>query len=70
LKKRIRLPSGHRASGQDSCEALVDLIEMGLVAREREQGAFLELAERLVNSSNAAEQKRLKKELARTTFGE
>jgi hypothetical protein len=31
---------------------IVDLIETGLDAREREKRGFLELAERLANSSN------------------
>ncbi len=49
---------------------IVDLIETGLEAREHEKRAFFELAERLARSSNAVEQKRLKEELARMTFGE
>jgi hypothetical protein len=49
---------------------IVNLIETGLEAREREKRVFFELAERLANSSNTAEQKRLKDELARMTFGE
>jgi len=49
---------------------IVDLIETGLEAREREKRAFFELAERLADSSDPAEQKRLKEELARMTFGE
>lgn len=49
---------------------IVDLIESGLEAREHEKRAFFELAERLAHSSNAAEQKSLKEELARMTFGE
>ena len=49
---------------------LVDLIETGLEAREREKRHFFEIAEQLANSTNAAEQKRLKEELARLTFGE
>ena len=49
---------------------IVDLIETGLEAREREKNAFYELAERLASSSNTAEQKRLKEELARMTFGD
>jgi len=49
---------------------IVGLIETGLEAREREKRAFFELAERLANSSNTAEQKRIKEELARMTFGE
>jgi len=49
---------------------LVDLIESGLDAKEREKVAFFELADRLTHSSDLAEQKLLKEELARMTFGE
>jgi hypothetical protein len=49
---------------------LVDLIESGLDAKEREKLAFFELADRLTHSSDPTEQKRLKEELARMTFGE
>ena len=49
---------------------LVDLIESGLDAKEREKVTFFELADRLTDSSDRAEQKRLKEELARMTFGE
>ena len=48
---------------------MVDLIETGLEAREQEKKQFFELAERLVQSSDVSEQKRLKQELARMTFG-
>ena len=49
---------------------IVDLIESGLEAREREKRTFFELADKLAQSSDTAEQKRLKKELARMTYGE
>ena len=49
---------------------IVDLIESGLEAREREKREFFELADRLAQTSDSAEQKRLKKELARMTYGE
>ena len=49
---------------------IVDLIESGLNAKEQEKKRFFELADRLVRSTDAAEQKRLKEELARMTFGE
>lgn len=49
---------------------LLNLIETGLEAREREKRLFFALAEQLANSTDAAEQKRLKEELARMTFGE
>lgn len=49
---------------------LVELIESGLEAKEQEKVAFFELADRLIEASNPAEQDRLKEELARMTFGE
>lgn len=49
---------------------IVELIESGLEAKERKKIAFFELADRLTHSSDAAEQKRLKEELARMTFGD
>ena len=48
---------------------VVDLIEAGLEAQEREKKLFFDLADRLTRSSDAAEQKRLKDDLARMTFG-
>jgi hypothetical protein len=47
---------------------IVELIE--LEAREREKRTFFELADRLAQTANASEQKRLKEELARMTFGD
>lgn len=49
---------------------LVDLVESGLEAREREKARFFELADRFQRSRDPEEQKRLKQELARLTFGE
>ena len=49
---------------------IVELIETGLEAREREKRTFFELADRLSRSTDPSEQKRLKEELARMTFGE
>jgi hypothetical protein len=49
---------------------VVDLIEAGLAAHEREKKLFFDLADRLTRSTNAAEQERLKEELARMTFGD
>ncbi|MDQ6893734.1 MAG: hypothetical protein M3167_13755 [Acidobacteriota bacterium] len=49
---------------------IVDLIEAGLDAREREKKAFYDLADRLADASDPTEQKRIKKELARMTYGE
>lgn len=49
---------------------IVELIETGLEAREQEKRQFLALADRLVHSTEASEQRQLKAELARMTFGE
>lgn len=49
---------------------LVDLIEAGLASKEAEKERFFALTTRLTESSDPAEQKRLKQELARITFGE
>jgi len=49
---------------------IVDLIESGLEAKEREKIAFFDLADRLIHTSDRAEQNRLKEELARMTFGD
>ncbi|MBI3069613.1 MAG: hypothetical protein HYY79_12235, partial [Betaproteobacteria bacterium] len=49
---------------------MVDLIESGIEAREQQRKRFFELADRLAHSRDAEEQKRLKAELARMTFGE
>jgi len=49
---------------------IVDLIESGLDARDREREQFFEVADRLATTTDPSEQKRLKEELARLTFGE
>lgn len=48
---------------------MVELIEDGLDAREREKKEFFDLAERLARSTDPKEQGLLKDELARMTFG-
>ena len=49
---------------------IVDLIESGLEAREREKKRFFEVADLLAKSRDTEDQRRLKEELARMTFGE
>jgi hypothetical protein len=49
---------------------IVELIETGLDAREQEKKRFFELADRLSQSTDPSEQKRLKGDLARLTYGE
>ncbi len=48
---------------------LVDLIEAGLRSKEAEKETFFALANRLTETTDAAERRRIKKELARLTFG-
>ena len=68
LAKRVQ--SLARSKHASLNRVLVDLVESGLDARESEKQRFLELAERLSQSQDAGEQKRLKEELARMTFGD
>lgn len=49
---------------------LVELIEAGLESKEAERRKFFELADQLQTSGDASEQRRIKEELARMTFGE
>ena len=68
VARRVRaLAKRERTSAN---RVIVDLIESGLEAREREKRDFFELADRLAQSSDSSEQKRLKKELARMTYGD
>lgn len=78
LRRSVTLPSSTarrvqalaRRENRSSSRVLVELIEAGLEAREKEKRTFFELADRLADSSDASEQKRLKRELARLTYGE
>ena len=65
-----RVKSLAKTSKASANRIIVDLIESGLDAREREKQRFLELADRLARSRDQEEQKRLKEELSRMTFGE
>lgn len=59
-----------QASKTSASRVIVDLIESGLAAREQEKKRFFELADHLTRARDPDEQKRLKEELARMTFGE
>lgn len=65
-----RVKSLAQTSKMSANRVIVGLVESGLDARERERKRFLELADRLARSRDREEQKRLKDELARMTFGE
>lgn len=68
VARRVRsLAKSRRTSAS---RVLVDLVESGLDAVDLEKRHFLEVAERLAQSKDAAEQARLKAELARLTFGD
>ncbi len=49
---------------------MAEFVEAGLEAQEAEKRRFFELADRLTRSSDQDEQKLLKDELARMTFGD
>jgi predicted DNA-binding protein len=68
IARRVRTLAERRRTSAN--RVIVELIEAGLEAREREKRVFFELAERLAHSSSAGEKKHLKEELARMTFGE
>lgn len=58
-----------KSRGLSSSKVIADLVETGLAAKEREKERFFELAESLARSTSRVEQKRIKTELARLTFG-
>ena len=68
IARRVQALAKRRRTSAN--RVIVDLIESGLEAKEREKIAFFDLADRLAHSSDDAEQKRLKEELARMTFGD
>ena len=68
IARRVRALA--KRENRSSSRVIVDLIEAGLDAREQEKRIFYELADRLANSSDVSEQKQLKRELARLTYGE
>jgi len=68
VAQRIRTLA--RDGRTSASRVLVDLVEAGLEAREAEKRRFMDLADRLARSKDPAEQGRIKKELARLTFGE
>ncbi len=67
VSRRVRALA--RTKGLSSSKMIADLVESGLAAKEREKEYFFDLAEQLARSTNRREQKRLKAELARLTFG-
>ncbi len=68
IARRVR--SLAKSKKTSANRVLVDLIETGLASREAEKERFFDLANRLTETTNPAERKRLKAELARMTFGD
>lgn len=59
-----------RAKRASASRVIAELVESGLEAQDAERDRFLRLADRLTSSKDAAEQERIKEELARLTFGD
>ncbi len=68
LARRVRTLAKNRNTSTN--RVLVELIECGIESKEAEKRKFFELADQLTASSDPAERKRIKEELARMTFGE
>ncbi|HET7258941.1 MAG TPA: hypothetical protein VFI75_04430 [Candidatus Acidoferrum sp.] len=68
IAKRVKALA--RTEKTSANRVLVDLIETGLASKEAEKERFFALTARLTESTDPAEQERLKNELARMTFGE
>ncbi|HXO04949.1 MAG TPA: hypothetical protein VN884_04890 [Candidatus Sulfotelmatobacter sp.] len=68
IAKRVRAMAKTRKAS--ASRVLVDLIEAGLQSEDAEKERFFALANQLSESSDPAERQRLKKELARISFGE
>jgi predicted transcriptional regulator len=68
VARRVQALAKHQRTSAN--RVIVELIESGLKTRENEKRTFYELADRLANSSDEAEARRLKEELARLTFGD
>jgi hypothetical protein len=78
VRQSVSLPSSIAARVRRLAEkrnasasrVLVDLIETGLSSKETEKERFFALTNQLAKSTNFAERRRIKKELARMTFGD
>jgi len=68
IARRVRALAKRQKTSAN--RVLVDLIEAGLESKEAEKQRFFALANQLTESADSEERKRLKKELARMTFGE
>jgi hypothetical protein len=67
IAKRVKAMA--RSRKVSSNRILVELVETGLRSKEEEKRKFFQLADRLSNSKDEKEQRELKEQLARMTFG-
>jgi hypothetical protein len=68
IARRVRALAKRQKTSAN--RVLVNLIEAGLESKEAEKQRFFALTNQLTESADSEERKRLKKELARMTFGE
>jgi metal-responsive CopG/Arc/MetJ family transcriptional regulator len=68
IAKRVKTMAKNQKTSTN--RVLVELIETGLESKEAEKRRFFALADRLSTSTDEKERERIKKELARLTFGE
>jgi predicted DNA-binding protein len=68
IAKRVKTLAKNQKTSTN--RVLVELIETGLESKEAEKRRFFTLADRLSISTDEKECERIKKELAKLTFGE
>jgi len=68
IAKRVKTLAKNQKTSTN--RVLVELIETGLESKEAEKSRFFALADRLSISTDEKERERIKKELAKLTFGE
>jgi transcriptional regulator len=68
VARRVRALA--RIKKASASRVIAELVESGLEVQQNERERFLQLADRLARSTDPAEQKRIKEELARLTFGD
>jgi predicted DNA-binding protein len=68
IAKRVKTLTKNQKTSTN--RVLVELIEAGLESKEAEKRRFFALADRLSASTDEKERERIKKELAKLTFGE
>jgi len=68
VARRIRALA--KSQSTSASRVIAGLVQTGLETVDQERKRFFALTDRLVSSSDPAEKKRIKEDLARMTFGE